>query len=400
MNNEITIFEPQNVGTIVSLAPQAYKDNRISHDKCIAFGKALLGRVNADGMNDTLDQEIATYIDRAKKTLRKMNANRSAVTQIFDSIRSAYTSIENEVDPAKKGTLPAKLQEIRNAYAAKKKEEREAENRRIYQQQLKSNAIARYATEAEDELLRQFNGLVAAACNRLVELDRTLTIENYEATTAAVKATDEELPKDWYENLRVSVPMPSALTPEEARQIAEDTKRKLLQRFTEQYAFEVSATRDEILGRLPSKRTELERIARANAEEAARIKAQMEERERKEAQQREKERLEREEKEKAEAALAAQKNEMADLFSNAQAGVPEYQPKMQVKKRISVLHPDGFMQILGMWWAQYGCTLSVDELEKEFRKQITFCNRLANDKDNPLLIRSEHIEYVEDVKAK
>ena len=58
------------------------------------------------------------------------------------------------------------------------------------------------------------------------------------------------------------------------------------------------------------------------------------------------------------------------------------------------------MQVLGMWWAQQGCTMSVEELEKEFKKQLTFCNRLANDKEHPILINSEFIEYVDDVKAK
>ena len=62
------------------------------------------------------------------------------------------------------------------------------------------------------------------------------------------------------------------------------------QRFKEQFTFEISTNRDDILDRLPSKRKELERIAKANKEEAERIKKQMEERERKEAEQREKER--------------------------------------------------------------------------------------------------------------
>ena len=126
----------------------------------------------------------------------------------------------------------------------------------------------------------------------------------------------------------------------------------------------------------------------------------MEEHERAEAARREKERLERESKEKAAAELNAQKQEMNDLFGAAEVQVAQYQPKTQVKKRISVLNPEGFMQIVGMWWAQYGSTLTVEELEKIFSKQLTYCNKVANDKQNPVLIQSEHIEYVDDVKAK
>ena len=397
---EIAIFEPQNVATIAQAAPQAFKENSISHDRCLQFGQELLNRVNAEGMSDALDQEIATFIERAKKTLKKMNGKRSAVTQLFDNIRSVYTKLENEVDPAKKGTVAAQLQEHRNKYAAKKREEYEAEQRRKQLEQAKAMAKNKYAADVEDDLLRQFNLLVASTYNHLVKLDMSLTLENYDIVYDEVKNTSDQLSQDWFNALRPEVIMPSLLSPEEARTIAAEVKQKMRQRFKEQFTFETSANRDDILDRLPSKRKELERIAKASKEEAERIKKQMEERERKEAEQREKERAEREAKEKAAAELAAKKQEMDSLFGSAQAQAVEYQPKASVKKRINVLNPDGFMQVVGMWWAQHGCTLSVAELEKEFKKQLTFCNKLANDKDHPVFIQSEHIEYVDDVRAK
>lgn len=400
MANELTIFEPQSVGTIAQVAPQAFKENSVSHDRCIQFGKELLKRVETEGMSDSLDQEIAVFIDRAKKTLKKMNGKRSAVTQIFDTIRSAYTGLENEVDPAKKGTIPAQLQEVRNKYAAKKREEYEAELRKRQQEQARQMAKNKYTTDVEEDYMRQYNALVTDSINRLMELDKSLTLDNYAIIADGVKNTSDTLPQEWFTALRPQVLLPSSLTPDEARAIAAEVKQRLQQRFTEQYTFEVSATRDDIIDRLPSKRKELERIAQANAEEAERIRKAMEERERKEAELREKERAEREAKEKAAAELAAQKQEMDGLFGAAQLEEVAYKPKTQVKKRINVLNPEGFMHIIGMWWSQFGCTLTVPELEKMFSKQLTFCNKLANDKANPMYIESEHIEYVDDVKAK
>lgn len=400
MANELTIFEPQSVSTIAQVAPQAYQENSISRNRCIQFGKELLKRVETEGMSDGLDQEIASFIERAKKTLKKMNGKRSAVTQIFDTIRSAYTGLENEVDPAKKGTIPAQLQEVRNKYAAKKREEREAELRKRQQEQARQMAKNKYTTDVEEDYMRQYNALVTDSINRLMELDKSLTLDNYAIVADGVKNTSDALPQEWFNNLRPQVLLPSALSPDEARSIAADVKQKMYQRLTEQYTFEVSATRDDILDRLPSKRKELERIAQANAEEAERIRKAMEERERKEAELREKERAEREAKEKAAAELAAQKQEMDGLFGAAQLEEVAYKPKTQVKKRINVLNPEGFMHIIGMWWSQLGCTLTVPELEKMFSKQLTFCNKLANDKANPMFIQSEHIEYVDDVKAK
>ena len=400
MTTEITIFEPQNVAAIAQAAPQAYKENSISHDRCLQAGQELLDRAASEGMSDSLDQEIATFIERSKKTLRKMNGKRSAVTQLFDSIRSAYTSLENEVDPTKKGTVPQRLQECRNKYAAKKREQQEAEMRRRQQEQAHAAARNKYAADVEEDFKRQFNRLVTAECNRLIELDRSLTLDNYDATAKAVKETDTRMPDKWAGNLYISILLPSALSPQEASEIRQEVKQRLLAQFEEQYSIETSTCRDDILDRLPSKRAELERIAKANQEEAERIRKQMAERERMEAEQRERERKEREAKEKAAMELAAQKQQMDDLFGAAEAQVAAYQPKTQVRKKIHVLNPEGFMQVIGMWWAQHGCTLTVEELEKTFSKQLTFCNKLANDKAQPLLIQSEHIEYIDDVKAK
>ena len=400
MTTEMTIFEPQNVGTMAQLAPQAYRENAISHDRCLQFGKQLLERANGEGMSDNLDQEIATYIERAKKTLRKMNSKRSAVTQLFDSIRAAYTSLENEVDPTKKGTVPQQLQEVRNRYAARKREQQEAEMRRRQQEQARNAAMAKYAADVEDDLTRQFNAYVATAVNRLMELDRSLTLDNYDSVVSSVRNMGDELPQEWLDTLRTTAPMPYVLSPDETRAIAAETRQRLSQRFTEQFAFEISSNRDDILDRMPSKRKELERMAKANREEAERIRKQMEERERMEAQQRERERQEREAKEKAAKELETQKQQMNDLFGAAEAQVAAYQPKTQVRKKIHVLNPEGFMQVVGLWWAQHGCALTVEELEKTFSKQLTYCNRLANDKEEPILIQSEHIEYVDDVKAK
>lgn len=399
MNNEIAIFEPQSVGTIAQIAPQAYNENTVSHDQCLKFGQNLLDRVNASGMNDEIDQEIATYIERTRKTVKKMNAKRSAVTQIFDSIRSAYTALENNIDPARKGTLPEQLQGFRNAYAARKREEKEAELRKRMLEQAKANAKAKYTADVEEDCLRQFNALLASACNRLTQLDRSITLDNYDNMACAIRDTSDELPDEWYDSLRPQVLLPTVITLDESREIAAEVKKNLRKRFTEQYTFEVGTSRDDIMTRLPSKRIELERIAAANAEEAERIRRQMEERERIEAEQREKERAEREAKEKAAAELEAQKREMDGLFAGAEVQVNAYQPKVSVRKRINVTAPDGFMQIVGMWWAQCGCNLTVEELSKIFSKQLTFCNKLANS-DNPVLITSDAIEYVDDVKAK
>lgn len=396
----LTIFEPNNVGTITQIAPQAYNENRLSHDRCIEVGNHLFTRAEAEGMSDSLDQEIALYIERAKKTVKKMNTKRSAVTQMFDMIRSAYTTLENEIDVTKKDTIVGKLQQLRNAYADMKRKELEAQRMEQMRRQRAEAARAQYAADVETELMKHRSGIISEAANKLYELFSSLTADNRAEVENTIKSVPEELPQRWLDTLYLQVQLPQELTQEEARDIQENIKSRLEQEIKEEYQINVCSTRDDILDRLPSKHEELLRMAKADAEEAARIKAQMEEQERKEAEQREAERREREEKEKAAAELAKEQREMNGLFDAASAAVPAYQPKASVKKRIRLLSAEGMMQVLGMWWAQVGCQLSIEELEKEFKKQLTFCNRLANDKEKPVFIHSDLLEYVDDVKAK
>jgi hypothetical protein len=172
----------------------------------------------------------------------------------------------------------------------------------------------------------------------------------------------------------------------------------LVKRFSEQYPFEVQSTRDDILDRMPSKKIELQRIAKASAEEAARLKAEMEAKERAEAARKEQERLEKEKQEAEAAKLAAQKQEMDGLFGMPVATPAGYQPKTQVKKKVVVQSPEDIMAIVAFWWSQEGCGKTVEELSKEFKKQITFANAAANSKDNPMFIAN--VRYEDEVKAK
>lgn len=398
--NTLVVFEPENVKTIAEMGPVAINENNISHNKCLEAGKALLERVQREGMNDELDQNIAHFIEKAKKTVKKMNDKRTPVTKLFDAIRTTFTSLESEVNPTTKGSIPAQLQECRNSFATAKRQEALRKQREEALRQERERALNQYKTDIRDDLKRQFNDYTIGALNRLTEMDKQLTLDNYEFVLDGIKNTSDKVSEEWFNNLKPAVYLPAGMSVDDSKKIAQEIKDSLLTSFSEQFLNEVGDYRDSLMDRLPSKKKELERIAKSNAEEAARLKAEMERKEREEAERKERERREAEAKAKAEAELAAKKNEMDSLFGSAQVSVQSYQPKTQVKKRMEVLNPEGFMEVVGMWWSQVGCTMTVEELSKAFSKQVTFCNKLANDKDNPILIQSEHICYVDDVKAR
>lgn len=396
MSQELAIIKQENIQTIVSAAPQSYKDNKLSRENCEAAGQAILDAIVQGGMTDELDQRAAQYIEKARKTVKKMNERRAPVTQLFDTIRKEFTVMENAIDPTKANTIPFKLQQYRNQFAAKKRAEEEERRRKEYERIQIEQARSRMKQDIEDDFKQQFQSLVNRDCNALSAIDSAVNLDNYEASFAQVKNYSTELPADFLYNLHTLIRIPAGITVNEIRKAEIEIKERLAKQFKEQYEFEIDSTKQYIIDRLPSKKNNLESMAQASAEEAARFKAEMEARQRKEAEEQEAERRRKEEEEKQKAEMSRQQSEMESLFRQ-QSIVSGYQPKVKVEQKINLLNPEGMMPILSMWWSKEGCHLSVEELTKMFKKQITFCEKLAKE---GTYIKDESVEYVEDVKAK
>ena len=397
METQLAIIKQENIQTIVSAAPQAYTDNKLSSDNCNRAGQSILDAILAQGMTDELDQQASQYIEKVRRTLKKMNERRTPVTQLFDTIRKEFTAMENGIDPTKTGTIPYQLQQQRNQYAAKKRAEEEERLRKEYERQQAEQARARLKQEIEEDYKAQLQQLINKACNALAAIDNAVTLDNYEESYKQIKDYSTELPADYLNNLAIFVRIPAGISVEELRKVEIETKERLAKQFENQYDFEVDSTKQYIIDRLPSKKANLQRMAQASAEESARIKAEMEARQRKEAEAQEAERRRKEEEEKQQAELARQQTELQSLFGQQAIVSSGYQPKIKVAQKINLLNPEGIMPIISMWWAKEGCHLSVEELTKMFKKQITFCEKLATE---GTFIEDENVEYVEDVKAK
>ena len=397
MSNEITIIRPENMREIMQAAPQCYELNRQSRDNCVNAGQNILNTIQQQGMDDELDKQAAAFIEKARRTVKVMNERRSPVTKLFDQVRAAYTVVENEIDPTKAGTIGYQLQQLRNQYAAKKRAEEEKRLREEMERRRAEEAARKFRMDVEDDFKQKFQDLVNSTLNKITEVDNNLTLENYDNSLAllrSIKATTEDCVPAWIETLHTSRLIPMGI---KVADVEKEIKQKLCKQFCDQYLSEVGDTVDYTIDRLPSKKANLERMAKADAEEAARIKAEMEARQKAEAERMEKERAAREAEEKRKAEMERGAAEMKSLF-DGQAAVVGCQPKTKVTKKINLLNPEGIMPILSLWWSKEGCTLTVEELAKMFKKQITFCEKLANKED--IFVRNESVEYIEEVKAK
>lgn len=385
----------ENVGAIVRNTPESFRKNQLSHDNCLRACENLLEQIKEKGMTDELDKTAATYLERTRRTVKAMTDLRSPVTKLFDQVRKEFTTLENDIDPTKAGTVPYQLQQFRNAYAAKKREEEEARRRAEEARRQADIAREQYRNACEDDYKVKFNDLVVTRINELTDLNSSVNLDNYNAVFDTVTGYAVELPADWCPPS--SVRMPFNLTPDESRNIRGDVMRRLIGQFAEQFKSEIGDYRQEILDKLPSKKVELERAAKANAEESARIKAEIAQREAAEAARKEAERVAREQEEAKKAEVQKAGAEATSLFDLSQATAQTYQPKTKVTKKIRILNPNGYMQVLIMWWAKEGSRMTDEELTKIFRKQITFCEKLANKDDE--FINDGSVVYVDDVKA-
>ncbi|MDE6467729.1 MAG: hypothetical protein K2L28_02400, partial [Muribaculaceae bacterium] len=151
------IVRHETIATIVQAGPQSYQTNALSCQRCADAGQQLLAEIEQCGMSDDLDRRLAAYIEKTRKTVKAMNERRSPVTKLFDMVRSEFTILENSIDPTKKDTVPFRIAQYRNAYAAKKREEEE----RRRQAELAAQEIVRakenYRIAVEEDYRRRFN---------------------------------------------------------------------------------------------------------------------------------------------------------------------------------------------------------------------------------------------------
>ena len=399
MANELAIIRKENIELIVSSAPAAYNENTVSHDRCIEAGNQLLALMR-QGMTDELDQQAAAFIEKARKTVKKMNDKRAPLTKLFDEVRGAFTGMENDIDVTKGGTVPYLIQQERNRYATKKREEELARQREAMRKQQIEQAGIKYRSDCDADYNNSLRSNLNFYIDGLRNLFSGVTLDNYNQRKIDIESFDINFPEDILQTLRSSAQLPPVgmLSSEELETIRTASLNAILRTFRTEWKRALSDEQYRILNLMPSKKQELERAAQASAEEAERIRQQMREREEAEAKRLEQERLQREQQQRMEADMNAKKAAMGDLFDQAASvGNPTYQPKTSVKKKLVPLNVEAFPEIISLWWMREGCKLSIEELTKMFKKQITFCEKCAKDGE---LIESEHIFYEDEVKAK
>lgn len=399
---EKQLINYNDITSIAQIAPDAVTNNQTSAAACLQYGENLLRIAEEEGMNDELDEKLANYIKRSRSTIQAMTDRRKPVTQLFDNIRSGFTQLESSIDPKVAGSPANKAQKLRDDYARKKHEEEQRRRKEAELLARKQQERAKYREDLEQELFGFFNQKTTQSINKLITLNKSITLQTFDAVSADIQSFDCTFPVSELSRYTFGVMLPSSLDMTEIQTIQKEVLQKG-QAMMEQYKFDVQDQKDSIMQVLPSKYNELLAIEeqRKTDEQAALLRE--EEMKRKEAEEQARQDLQRkqeEEKKKHAEELLKQQSAAANLFqASSTTFVSSPEKKIKVKKSVNVLNPIGYAEIFNYWWINEGQHLNEEELKKIFKKQITYAEKAAN-QTRPDFIQSDNIQYIDDVKAK
>lgn len=440
------------IATLKSDTENALQANKKSYEACVQAGMSLLNDIEVSGMNDTLDEQAAEYVKRAKLTEKSMTEKRKGVTQVFDIVRKGFTMMENLISVKNTDSVVYKIQEKRNEYAAYKLEQqKKAEQERLRQERIKEAKI-----KLKTDTIYTLNSLLtehsSLAINSLNNTFTLLTLDNKDEVKKRITEFSDVLDLGHlFVNNKPSYS--SEIEENDAKDIMNGTYKEISASLLASYKQTVATTRDELLMRFDSKIAELleikkaeeerkrkEEEARKAAEEErkkqeeiqrikdeeerkrkeAELKAAEEERKRKEAEAAaaEAERKAKEEavrkadeaaKEEQQRKLAAEQEkrdaENAAQHATAQAqslfaqtSVSVNKQKIKVTKRLVVTDKNAWLDIIQQWWTIEGSSMSPDKLATKLEFMRKACEKHANSEEKYIV--SPYIEYEDEVTAK
>lgn len=400
-NNSLIKVEEFN--QIMQSAPATLQRNQASVSACNQTGQALLDTIEAEGgiSSDELDATVSEYLEKTKITVENMNKRRKPLTQLLATVSKSFTSLESAIDIKSVTTIPYKLQQARNKYAAKKLEEqkkREEEARRI---QLVENEKAQYKADITLLLDTTYANYVSRHIKALSGMYDHATLASYNDVCRQIKEANVTFNwTDFANNVKDTFQtfyMDAATRTGIKNELASIKKVE----YTKRYSFELEDLKQSLIDRLPSLQKQLEEqeeLRRTNAVEAARQEEQRrkEQQEQLRKQEEERKRREAEAKAKAEAEKAAA--EVQAAFDFSAASMPSTPTKAKVKKKIQITNPQGFLQVYQMWFTREGINMSMEDLEKVHKKMITYCEKVVNKEGEE--IKSAFVKYIDDVTAK
>ncbi|MCM1170294.1 MAG: hypothetical protein NC048_09850 [Bacteroides sp.] len=380
---------------IMQQAPDTLAMNRTSARRCVEAGEQLLQNAAQAGMNGNLDNLMASFVAKAKRTLDATNEQRKPFTAILDEVKKQFTACENTIKD-----ITARVQAERNAYATKLAEERAAaeraaaeklriEQRRIELKKTIHQNVLLFIEDLLNNVDKDFSAKLATVPLSAMgtmhdKVDRMAfpTLADVVKEFVPVCSEIKEFPES--ERADIINEIAGIVVTDEA-----------MEKYSDICARKVAEYHDKI----DIRRRELMQMAEADESKRAEMQRMSDERDRREAERKEAERKEAEEKAKAAAEAEALKKSLENRV-DTQATLFN-QPERKDKESVEIIahHPAAYLLMVQQWFDEEGKNLDMDKVAgMTFKRIKTWCEKYTSKEG--VSIQSPYIEYKSVVTAK
>lgn len=386
------------INDIAQNGAEVLSTNKERSEKALAVGRNILQAINAaGGLNPELDARCNKYLVNCRNAKKEMEEARKPITQLFDQIKKEFTATENELDIRKDGTVPFVVQNHRNEYV--KKIEAEKEKKRL-EQELELNKQKErvdIATSVKTQLSAHVQDYIEKTKADLEKSFYSITLEDFDVRSKKLKAYAPSYTLSHFNGFK-PVLFPKHLLADEVNAITQEViDSKDFEVIAGVVEGDINAFVRELIEKLPSLKSELERIAAANEDEKKALEEARAKREAEEKAKREADAAEAQRKEEEELKLQAE-GEKADAIMDNLELFDDKGPETRSGYNINILHQAGAVEIFQFWFEREGAKCTIEELERKSIGQMkTFCERAAH-KDGEM-ISSKYLKYEAVYKA-
>ena len=385
-------FEVEGFKRITELAPAMLEQNEASKAKAIDFANGLFNSIAQHGMSDATDELLKSFIGKAKTTIDAMNERRKPFTQLVDVVKKRFTILETEL----KQTMET-AQKHRDGYATRKMQERMEEERKVQLKLNRNKELILLRQQAETQIAEWAEKVLVANKHAALKLFNGFTLETIKDAAEMLECVPNYPAEDTLcpsFDLRTT----ALINAEDIVSTSADVKSEFdWDGFIKRHGAEMEQLKKEMTDKIPSKRRELEELAKADAEE----KAHMEEA-----------RLKREEAEQAriiaeaeaarkkaeeEAAIKATEQTTNAIVDSASVLFNE-KPDVKTGYKITATAA-AYLMLAQFYMEKEGKNLAIEKLERvTFDRMRRFCEDYAL--KNEEFIKSDLIKYEPIYKAK
>ncbi|MDD4495875.1 MAG: hypothetical protein PHV32_16315 [Eubacteriales bacterium] len=380
---------------IIGDAPKTLVANITSRDRALKAADELIAAHKNVGMTPQLDGQMASYVEKGKKTLTALNEKRKPFTQMMDELKKKFTGCESDI----KGKIE-EVQKLRDDYAAELIKQRQEQERQAALKAAKEKEHIFLVQQVKDKVVIAFYDFVAKKKEEASNFFNSITLETYEAKSTALETSPLSFTPAQLKSLQINLTAEHH-TPEEIQtlidSILDDDNVHL--HYASEYESAMSIHKQNLIDRLPSLKKELEALAVAGEQEKARIQ---QEQARRQQQEQEKAKAEAESlaqeqalKNKAEAAQAEAASSMDIMFSTASSPAPRVKESIE----IVIKNNAAYALLFQYWFERKGKEMDQPAIERMTIERIRkFCEDYISKTGE--VIESPYLEIKEKYKAK